>query len=960
MRICLSCRYTVDVLFDLKNISQQIASKINDIIKQEIDYLNFPKIKTAVVSRKTTVTDSARTTIYTGQDSDTDSYKMTRTRSQKNGLNGNTQNKQSNLQVCEKCHSSITDNDIYKLKKTDHIVCKNCSVDTHLDTNEIDKLQNFAETKFCTVFLQDVLRDKTVNKQKLYRIEKDNKGKKTYIVTDKTLAEESHKIVNDVESNTVKHDLKRSLRSMKSENTDNKQSSNKKLKLNVKQVNADSKSAPPTKPTTTVRRSNLRGQKRVTRNASRSSDSDSSVKHHVKASQILTRHKRATGSSLSDADVDNKRDRKRLKSILAGNIVIKSLKKPSSDVNDDSPRRKKIRFTSAPPVMIDVSNKEGIEENPQRKVPGQNLRSASIKKVSEKFDSSDSDDIGFPENDSEIYACEECGVNYENKLVCLLHKLTHYKQPKLELQKVVIKNTIKETSDIREAVDNQSEDQSETIAIRVDDDEEEITVDVTTLDESPVTEDKSHSSTKDRIEDTVDVESITKDPHDDHNLQTKNTVQEPDDQKDAEITVVTTSPSQNKAKTRRGRSRRSFHSQNVRHSYNDTDKSNESIDESVEKANVNAEENQNILPKQTEDVEAEDTQAKEKDVSLRGVENIQTEANEDISHRAEVKSVQAEEKDNVSFRESEDARTEENENTSLTQKENGRTEEEQSTSLVEINNVQAEENQDILLKPTEDPRKEDVEDEQSKDKEQSVKSKIVESISVLETEEGQKESGDVPDEDKAVHTEKESETIDKGDSNESKSSKDLDNSIAGEDEMDSTVVTNEKQIEENSRDEDSSIVNTDGSKDTVKDRSSDSTEKIESSDEDEVQCIQVDDDKSVISVITEKVVVLSKESSTSDDNDVEVVNDDDDNDVVEVDTSNQRKSSDSANAAAEVLQEVLDLASAEVKKRQELVEINIENDSTDIETLENISREVNNGDDVSILKVDNCTAIVSL
>ena len=45
---------------------------------------------------------------------------------------------------------------------------------------------------------------------------------------------------------------------------------------------------------------------------------------------------------------------------------------------------------------------------------------------------SDAEQVVF---DTTTYICDECGASYENKLMGLTHKLTHYKQPKIELVK---------------------------------------------------------------------------------------------------------------------------------------------------------------------------------------------------------------------------------------------------------------------------------------------------------------------------------------------------------------------------------------------------------------------------------------------------------------------------------------------------------------------------------------------
>ncbi|XP_054001271.1 myb-like protein X [Hylaeus anthracinus] len=945
MLICLSCRYTVDVLFDLKNISQEIATNLNNILKGGIDYVNFPKIKTAIVSRKTTVTDSARTNFYTLQDSNT----MARKRSRMNDSNDNNLNEKLKLQVCEKCHSSVSDNDanIQKLKNTEQIVCKSCSVDTNLETNKIDKQSSFAETKSCTVFLKDVLRDKTENQRKLYEVKEDRKGKKTYVVTDNTLenskkeVEASSKVINDVEIITGKQGVKRSLRHMKTDTTDNKESLSKKLKPSTKQVNLDSKLTSSIEEPI-ARKLRLRVPKAGMKEANRSSESDSSINNSVKGRKnTLTRHKRATGSSLSDADIDSKRDRKKLKSILAGNTVIQNLSITSS-ADDDAPKRKRLRFTSASPVMIDLTNKNVTQEVSRRRTAMRNLKLSSTKGTPKNSKGYDSVIEISSDDNSETYACEECGSNYENKLVYMSHKLTHYKQPKLELEKMVIKNIVKDTSDVKEAVDD------ECIQIRVDDDEDDEIVDVVNnLDASPVTNDRPRSSTEERIENTVDVESITKDPDDQQN---EDEVKKAEDQRAVE-TSTTNSPSKVRTSSRRGR----FLNQQNQHEQTNERRNNVSLSPSgsQKEDNASAEENHDTSLEQTKDAELK----KHQESPLTQTENGEIDQNQDKSDSP-----------------TENASAKENEDGSLTQLENTETEKNKDISLETTNGPQAEDVQDKENEESNESRvgekitdAEEGKEKQKKSEDIDGEEEIVCTRQDIETSDKENESNDKENEtndkeseisDKENETnDKESETSDKENETNGKKSKTIDKEnetineenetngkensieldstkvvedIADEEEVDSSKTIEHTRTGDELTDGDLGIIDESISENAASKMAPNSAEKIEISDEnkdDEVQCTQED------------VVSISSEKSTSN-NDGKIV----EKDLTETSTASPRKSkNDSTDAAVEVLQEVLDLANAEVQKRQEFVDVTIEQNSSEMETLENISREISNG-----------------
>jgi hypothetical protein len=42
--ICLTCRYNLDVLYDLKKVYQETVINLKALINKDIDYASFPKV----------------------------------------------------------------------------------------------------------------------------------------------------------------------------------------------------------------------------------------------------------------------------------------------------------------------------------------------------------------------------------------------------------------------------------------------------------------------------------------------------------------------------------------------------------------------------------------------------------------------------------------------------------------------------------------------------------------------------------------------------------------------------------------------------------------------------------------------------------------------------------------------------------------------------------------------------
>ncbi|XP_043526125.1 WEB family protein At5g16730, chloroplastic-like isoform X2 [Frieseomelitta varia] len=922
--ICLPCRYVIDVLIDLMNICEETAMRLEDTANKKtnlnkVDQLIFPKIKTAVVSRKTTTTDSARINLHTLHESTSDFGEMTRTRSRNNKLNEKTK-----LQVCNKCHSSIkTDDDMYKTQKTGKldIVCKNCWKNMDIHKTEKQVQQNSTEIKLCTVFLKDVLKDI------------DIKEKKTYIVTDKNLENKnkSNKTINNVGNDVGKQNQKRSVKSLKTadEDTSDGDVPNKKYKSDAKEVsetNLEQLNTNIQQQQTTATQHTKITQKRDTR------DTDSRVTR--RQGRTLTKYKRATGSSLSDADVDNKHNRKRLKTILSGIPIMKSI-----DVNDESSnegvilKRKRSRYTSTSSTIEisddDTNQKKGLEKNVRRKKTNIKKLIKSSAVTSQELQSLNSENIF----ETQTYVCDECGASYENKLTELTHKLTHYKQPELKLQKLNTEILTKTILGLSTVMDDQSEDLSETIAITVEDDEEElleneIDLNINNHADTNDIENKIDSSKKEAVEDVVDVKLVMKEFDDDHKTEEKTEDLQKETKKEIEdLQKETEKDTENLQK--------------------ETEKDTEDLQKEIEK---DTEDLQKETEKKTEDLQKE-TEEETEDLQKqpeKETEDLQIESKEETEHSQEV-TENLQETEKFTKKEIENLQIEEKETKDLHEvlEKNEIKEDKNEENEKEKNNFKIGErihrsvdclNSEQIIKildnnDSENKQEEHKEKDIHENNEIKVEEKQIE-IEVSEERETEKDGEkhinvEENKQDEVVCNGQQSQIVNQESSN--KIDKDFVNNVPKK--MEQSNI-------EHDRTRDETKVGVDDKDDitiSTEQKSPKLTQKRKSFDENKIQTKINDSDFKKSEVLEENV--LSKEDSTTDKQHVSV-----NVEIVESNSSKEEESTnDSITAAAEILQEVLDLASAKVEKRQEvLIDISTNIDSMETETLENISREIQN------------------
>ncbi|XP_070156839.1 enolase-phosphatase E1 isoform X2 [Polyergus mexicanus] len=489
--ICLPCRYNLDVLYDLKRIYQEAVIHLKALINEEIDYSNFPKIYTDVVNRKTTVTTFPDITLYDLINSDSEnSENMVRNKPRVKNRRGRpkaqskSQNDvKANARKCDKCHNIVPNGtDMYRFHRTRLTVCKNCWITMDPSKDKLKRLSrqvesNLAETKLCAVFLTDVLDKKSYKNEKEHKIEK-NKDNKSYILSEDSSLEDrlSEFSVNNTVNNNIKRGKKRHIDAEKNEEAESTPTKvtrlgTKRTSASETKVSSDVESTS-CSTTTTTTSSTYRGRKRKSTASDRSSDSD--------VSSPLKSRKKLDDCAKPLSPSSSKPDRKKLKTILQG--VTANVHSQSTD--ESSTEDTNLETTENAPSAH--TNKEKISH---KRTGSSSISNTEITSLVE-FKSPKS--IALSEVKKNCYTCDTCGKKFDTKLANVEHSLTHLMQASLKLERVTISN-IKEKQDLKidseekifkdakicltktVSIDKHTNNPSEEIAINVvDTDEEEI------------------------------------------------------------------------------------------------------------------------------------------------------------------------------------------------------------------------------------------------------------------------------------------------------------------------------------------------------------------------------------------------------------------------------------------------------------------------------------------------------
>ncbi|XP_046820401.1 myb-like protein X [Vespa crabro] len=495
--MCLTCRYSLDILFDLRSLYLEF-SKERDTFSKNIDYSILPKVNTIVIKRKTTITASMKTRSYILSNSESDNPEVT--------MNKDISSLQPKPRFCGACKNSVKDGeDMYRFYKTRLTVCKTCW--TSMDPSKCKtrlKKPTRSDTKLCAVFLKDVLTDVTFKEHKGYKVEKDSYGNNIYVITDSesevdvedkidTESLQPQEKISKESDNKPKIGQKRSKMHTKSDSSDSETKSIKRMKSDKE---------------TTSKISKLQNTNRMKRSAGRNhySDTDILLKKGLRANLRTRGIKQENKNVYSLSDMDTNKSQRKKRNTTLGNL--KSLREDNT--SDDSSltgdsinvknsneqqsinisethssnnitgKRKKKSNSSS------TSASESTSTSKAKSFPLKRLRKTSISKSKISIEETSSDNTETDELDSnrkEKYICRECGITLENKLKLATHELTHFKTLELKLHKLRIQDKCKDDEKVDELNvdkfnDELNEQQNEEITLSVIDDEESETTDV--------------------------------------------------------------------------------------------------------------------------------------------------------------------------------------------------------------------------------------------------------------------------------------------------------------------------------------------------------------------------------------------------------------------------------------------------------------------------------------------------
>lgn len=476
--VCLTCRYSLDVLFDLMCLCQEIA-KLKSKFNNDIDYSEIPKVNTAVIKRKTTNTSFMRTKTYIINDSDSDSG------TQDNQSNAEmNKNSQPKLRLCDQCHKSVEHGgDMYRFHRTGLTVCKTCWMGIDQDKRSNSRKKKAQNTKQCTVFLKDVLSDANLKQQKPHRVEKDNSGNQVYIITES----ESEVEVEDKKGSETPEGEKEIIQTRSKRRANNDISENATKRKKPTQVDKQNKQDKQN--TYDLPQSNRISLRSSTRGMSAKNNhySDTDIILHNKLSQNAktkaAKRRNTSISSVSDVDTVSKRSRIKLRTIEENlspskDETLGNDTSLSEDSKQDFNIRKRTTRSETRSRSTSTNDSELLSEVSSLKSNKSPKINADKSKLSKKANSPHK----MHENETDIdgkkeYSCNKCSATYENKLIAVTHELTHFKQLELKLHRISNEDKLdNEKQDIesstKQLIDELAEQQNEEITLTVNDDEE--------------------------------------------------------------------------------------------------------------------------------------------------------------------------------------------------------------------------------------------------------------------------------------------------------------------------------------------------------------------------------------------------------------------------------------------------------------------------------------------------------
>ncbi|XP_066581834.1 protein starmaker-like isoform X2 [Prorops nasuta] len=429
LRVCLNCRYTLDLIIDLKKFIKSAICKNENIDNSNIQL----KIDTLVLHRSTTKPLASRELEIYSADSDIDSSAMPQKRKlNKKGVSSNVNNKNNKkATVCDKCQIPVNnEDDTYKTYQKNTVLCKDCWVVEDNQENEkrpVTRSKNAEATKVCSVFLEDVLITSSVKAESPMKIEENDESK----VISLTSGED------DTDSLQSRSEPKKRINSK----LKNKETNRKRRPTQRDGLSTDSEKSTPKKVKfydEAQSDSSLVSEKRVTRNSSKSKKDLNKLSETSPVSEenVITKTKSLKELSKKQPPGKARNSRKRNfdqsdnsnGESSSSDIKRKTkLRKPLSDSDTDHESEVK----DVPVIVLETDSDIDVITKTKPFEPQPSTSGLSKTKGKRESRISESLEIN-------THTCTECGVISTNKLIGMKHELTHFKQLSLKLQKISI------------------------------------------------------------------------------------------------------------------------------------------------------------------------------------------------------------------------------------------------------------------------------------------------------------------------------------------------------------------------------------------------------------------------------------------------------------------------------------------------------------------------------------------
>ncbi|XP_032665436.1 MATH and LRR domain-containing protein PFE0570w-like [Odontomachus brunneus] len=446
--VCLVCRYNLDVLYDLKKLHEQTVNNLENLINKELDYSSFPKVYTDVVNRKTTITTFPDTTLYelvsSGNESDDEmargkSRGKLRGKPRKNSVKkSNTTKSQNNAKLkrrsCDQCNNVVENGmDMYRLYHTGQTVCRNCWITTDPNKGRSRRNSNnrSMETKLCTVYLKDVLNVGSHNNDNTHKEIKSDKEK------DK---DDELNISSDQSSqNEDKNSPKMLLRERKPTANGSSRRGGRKRRINSAKSDAESMPFKRQKASVIVHKKSTKAL----------SDLD-------QPSTSFERQQGRKRKDISDKDWSTDSEHSQ-KTSVTRNKTKRSLRRTNhlmrvSSASEEDDAYKTVAKRQKPVIMEaknvgsesnDESSNEASSKSSKKKAKV--IASMTLTRSRTRSSSISSKEMTPPPEfkspkiiASQEYPCDKCDKKFNTKLTQAQHKLTHGKQLTLNLERISI------------------------------------------------------------------------------------------------------------------------------------------------------------------------------------------------------------------------------------------------------------------------------------------------------------------------------------------------------------------------------------------------------------------------------------------------------------------------------------------------------------------------------------------